>query len=68
MDNIGGNVNDDDDEDFEAELAALAADDGTSYKSRRNGKRIVLYYMKMYIYKIENCLAILYIYIYRIYM
>ncbi|XP_026824708.1 coiled-coil and C2 domain-containing protein 1-like isoform X2 [Ooceraea biroi] len=38
MDNIGGNMEDDgdDDEDLEAELAALAAGNDTSYKSRRS--------------------------------
>jgi hypothetical protein len=46
MDNIGDDIEDDNDEDFEAELAALAAGNDTSYKSRRNGK---LQFMELYI-------------------
>jgi len=45
MDNIGNNMDDDDenDEDLEAELAALAAGNNTGYKSRRTGKLIKCY-------------------------
>lgn len=39
MDNIGGNMDDDNDEDLEAELAALAAGNDTGYKSRRSAAR-----------------------------
>lgn len=41
-------VEDDNDEDLEAELAALAAGNDTGYKSRRNSKLIRFY--KFYIY------------------
>lgn len=42
MDNIGGDIEeDDDDEDLEAELAALAAGNDTGYKSRRSGKLLL---------------------------
>ncbi|XP_018051287.1 PREDICTED: coiled-coil and C2 domain-containing protein 1-like isoform X2 [Atta colombica] len=39
IDNINNNMEDDDDESLEVELAALAAGNDTSYKSRRNATR-----------------------------
>jgi len=63
MDNIGADIEDDNDEDFEAELAALAAGNDTSYKSRRNGKlQLELYIIEICIYETRNCFVVLYIY------